>query len=111
MNEASKHPERPFETLRGVAAVIMWLTQMLSMPAEMLLHEGVGERYLGISGGLAALLMIFFAVATGRSEPALLWLLVVIFVTCCMVHRILCVRLRLLGGPRQHTRYPGRPNL
>jgi hypothetical protein len=85
--------------------------KVLSAPAEMLLHKDMGERYLGVSGVLALMLISVFASMYPPEQSGPLYLLIPIFLARIVGHRVCCIRRRIRGGKMLHSRYAGEPLL
>jgi hypothetical protein len=100
-----------FLSYEAACNIALWVMRILSVPAEMLLHIRIGERYLGISGGLALLLMWICAASAPPGQAAPLMLLTLAFAARVAIHRVACIKRRLRGGPPQHTRSAGEPLL
>jgi len=95
---------------RGTANLAVLVAKVISVPAEVLLHFDVGERYIGPSALAALVLMMFFPVLFPSSNPAPLLLLALAFVL-----RGACLRAVVLWRyfkgirPVQHTKRCGVP--
>jgi hypothetical protein len=90
--------------------LVIWLLRPLAIPTEMILHVGVGERYLGFINGALALLVMFTWGAVWRGDDAgLLVLWIFAFIGRVFIFMIACNNRKEYGGPRRHTYSPGRP--
>jgi hypothetical protein len=110
MMAQQEQAERGFlDSMKVTFNVLMFLARIISLPLELMLHVDVGERYLGLSGGFAFLLMIFFPALFPHSNPTPLLLLLIIFLGRCFIHHVASIRTWWSGRLTKHTRRPGTP--
>jgi hypothetical protein len=100
-----------FPTFETACKVTLLLMRLLSVPAEMVMRVRVGERYLGVTGVLALVLMGLYAGFCPPDQAAPLGFLMIVYFIRIVVHRIFCIHRRLRGGPPRHSRYAGQPLL
>jgi len=99
---------------RNFVSIVVFLARALAVSVEVFLHRpaSFGERYVGLQGG-AALLLIFFWPAFCEPiydlEPMFIFLLV--YVGMCLVVRARIHGRARSGEPEPHSRYNGTPRL
>jgi hypothetical protein len=104
--------EQPWSAAKVTALVILWLARILSSPLEILGHIHFGIRFIGISGGIAAFVMLFLPAFFVHSNPLPLYLLLAAYLARCAVHRVIVLYGWWKNWPLiNHTRDPGRPLL
>ena len=98
------------DRMKATTSLAIFFAKIFSLPSELLLHEDVGERYIGLPGGFAFLLLMFFPVLFQHSNPVPLLVLLFAVVFRCFCHRTKALWNWFKGRPRTgHTKRPGTP--
>jgi hypothetical protein len=98
-----------FTDFRFAMNFVTWLAHILSMPLNVLMHWGLGERAIGAPGVIVVpMLILYGTLLSGRGA----WTIVVVlwlYILMCAVWRFYAIyRRRRLKIP-VHSRYGGRP--
>jgi len=106
---SKEQPQMSFTDFRFAVNLVTWLAHILSLPLNVFLHRGLGERAIGIPGVVVIpVLILYGTLLTGRGA----WTIVVVlwlYIIMCAVWRFYAVyRRRRLKIP-VHSRYGGRP--
>ena len=88
-----------------------WLSHLLSIPLNVLLHFGPGERYIGIPGLIIIPCMVAYTMAFQSASWTPMFLLLFAYILMCLVWRGYAIFRRLWIKRPVHTRYGGRPLL
>ncbi|HEX4488856.1 MAG TPA: hypothetical protein VH088_21450 [Terriglobales bacterium] len=90
-----------------MCGLLIWISRLLSIPLEMLLHVNVGDRYFGFSGFLSLVVMIVWVAST--NDSGLLALLMVAYIIRIIIYQFKRGGERDRSSPLRHSRYAGRP--
>lgn len=106
---SQQQPQMSFTDFRFAMNLVTGLAHILSMPLNVLMHWGLGERAIGIPGAVAVpVLIVYGTLLSGHGS----WTIVVVlwlYILMCGVWRFYAVyRRRKLKIP-VHSRYGGRP--
>jgi hypothetical protein len=104
----SQHTFRP-SLYQRLCGVLILLLKPLSLPVEMLLNTGVGERHAGVLGLVSLGLMIGCGALSMPLDGAGLFVLASVFLLRMIGHRSACENDHKYGDGLVHSRYPGKP--
>lgn len=107
----SQQTKMSFTDFRMGVNVAAWLSHLLSVPLNVLLHFGLGERYIGIPGLVIIPCMLVYTMAFQSATWAPMLLLVLAYIVMCVVWRGYAVFRRHFLKRPVHSRYAGRPLL
>lgn len=106
-----EQPQGSFQQFRVFLSWFVFLSQSLAVSLEVFLHRRFGERYVGLQG-VAAILIIFFYAGfwPGYDVTPLLEFLLA-YLALCFLARIGVLRRRRRGGTQEHSHYTGWPRV
>jgi hypothetical protein len=106
---SNEQPQMSFTDFRFAVNLVTWIAHILSLPLNVFLHWGLGERAIGMPGVIVIpMLILYGTLLSGRGA----WTIVVVlwlYILMCGVWRLYAIyRRRRLKIP-VHSRYGGRP--
>ena len=87
--------------------LMMWAVRPFSLPVDLMLHNSIGERYVGYGWVRAVLVMVVFACCASNPDP-MSWLIGLFFIGL-VSHNFYLDKLRRDGGAPLHSNDPGVP--
>lgn len=104
-------PQRGFfDSSRDGLSLGLFLCRTCATSLEVILHKGMGRRYLGLQAAAALLLIPFYSLAWSEYDLRPLMCFLVVYIVMCFFARVDGL-LRGRRGAQQHTFYSGWPRL
>ena len=107
---ASQQPENHDKPAGTGTNYLLLIIQAWAFSAEVFLHRGFGERYIGVQGGLVLLLAPFYAALWEGRDLRALVLFIPVYLLMCVAARLGVVA-RRRRGEFGHSYYSGWPRL